>query len=461
MDFAMLPPEVNSGRMYAGPGSGPMLAAATAWDGLAAELQSTAASYGSAISELTGGPWLGSSSASMAAAAAPYLDWMTGAAAQAEQTATQAKAAAAAYEAAFAMTVPPAVVAANRTLLTALIATNVLGQNTAAIAATETDYAEMWAQDAAAMYGYASQSTVATKVTPFTPPAPTTNPGGVAGQAAAVDQAASTSAGTAQTIMSSGRQLMSAVPQALQGLAQPLQAANPPSALSSLMSLTSLFTPVIALIGLGQGSAGLAVGASGLGYAVAQWPSSADRQNTIISRLDTIVNRLGAAPAGGSGAGASVSSGWAGLSASGAGSVSAGLGEANTVGRLSVPSAWTVAAPEIRPLAYTLPITGAAAAPEIAAGSSGNLFSNMGLAGAAGGAVGSTASVGRGGDTRSRMTPRGNPKPPQRPANETVTEIAVELRELASRAQSLLTKLADSGLMSAEEVTEQKRRFTW
>ena len=95
-------------------------------------------------------------------------------------------------------------------------------------------------------------------------------------------------------------------------------------------------------------------------------------------------------------------------------SVSAGLGQANTVGRLSVPSAWTVAAPEIRPAAYTLPITGAAAAPEIAAGSSGNLFSNMGLAGAAGGAVGSTASLGRG-DQRIRMTPRANPKPPQRP----------------------------------------------
>ena len=83
MDFATLPPEVNSGRMYAGPGSGPMLAAAAAWDGLAAELQSTAASYESAVSELTGGPWLGASSASMAAAAAPYLDWMTGAATQA------------------------------------------------------------------------------------------------------------------------------------------------------------------------------------------------------------------------------------------------------------------------------------------------------------------------------------------------------------------------------------------
>lgn len=53
MDFGVLPPEINSGRMYAGPGSGPMLAAAAAWDGLATELQSTAADYGSVIS----GPW--------------------------------------------------------------------------------------------------------------------------------------------------------------------------------------------------------------------------------------------------------------------------------------------------------------------------------------------------------------------------------------------------------------------
>jgi len=457
MDFAMLPPEVNSGRMYAGPGSGPMLAAATAWDGLAAELQSTAASYGSAISELTGGLWLGPSSASMAAAAAPYLDWMTSAAGQAEQTATQAKAAAAAYEAAFAMTVPPAMIAANRTLLTALIATNVLGQNTAAIAATETDYAEMWAQDAAAMYGYASQSTVATKVTPFTPPAPATNPGGVAGQADAVEQAASTSAGTAQTIMSSGRQLMSAVPQALQGLAQPLQATTPPSALSSL---TSLFTPAIAALGFAQGSAGLGVGAGGLGYAVSQWPSSADRQNTIISQLDTIVNRLGAAPAGGSGAGALVSSGWAGPSASGAGSVSAGIGQAGLVGPLSVPQGWATAAPAIRPVAAVFPITAADAGPEIAAGSSGNLFADMALAGATGRAVAGTAAPARG-DQRIRMPSGDNPKPAQRQLAEPVAEIAAELRELATRAQSLLAKLADSGLMTSEEVTEQKRRFTW
>src|SRR6516162_1780862 len=119
MDFAVLPPEINSGRIYAGPGSGPMLAAAAAWDGLAAELQSTAGSYQSAVAGLIAGPWLGPSAASMAAAAAPYVAWIRSTAVQAEQTANQATAAAAAYDAAFAETVPPPVVAANRSLLMA------------------------------------------------------------------------------------------------------------------------------------------------------------------------------------------------------------------------------------------------------------------------------------------------------------------------------------------------------
>src|SRR3984885_13637845 len=196
MDFAFLPPEINSGRMYVGPGSGPMLAAAAAWDGLAPAVFSGANPARTGGVGLTAGPWLGPSSASMAAAAARYVAWMSTAAGQAEQTAAQAKAAAAAYETAFAATVPPPVVAANRSLLMALIATNVLGQNTPAIATTETQYAEMWAQDAAAMYGYAGSSGSATTLTPLTPPAPTTNPGGLGGQEAAVAQATGTSAAT-------------------------------------------------------------------------------------------------------------------------------------------------------------------------------------------------------------------------------------------------------------------------
>ena len=194
MDFAALPPEINSGRMYAGAGSGPMLAAAAAWDGLAAELSSAAASYRSVVSGLTGGPWLGPTSMSMAAAAAPYVAWMSTTAEQAAQTANQARSAAAAYEAAFAATVPPPVIAENRALLMSLVATNILGQNTPAIAATETHYAEMWAQDATAMYGYAGASAAASTLAPFTPPPQNTNPAGVGAQAGAVGQAAGTTA---------------------------------------------------------------------------------------------------------------------------------------------------------------------------------------------------------------------------------------------------------------------------
>ncbi len=52
MDFGALPPEVNSARMYAGPGAGSMLAAAEAWGGLAADLQSLAGGCG--IGDLAG-----------------------------------------------------------------------------------------------------------------------------------------------------------------------------------------------------------------------------------------------------------------------------------------------------------------------------------------------------------------------------------------------------------------------
>ena len=136
IDFAMFPPEINSGRMYAGPGAGPMTAASAAWGALADDLYLAAAGYGFTVSDLTSS-WLGPSSVSMATAAATYVSWITATAAQAALTAVQATAAAAAYEVAFAMTVPPPVIAANRSLLLALVATNFFGQNTPAIMATE------------------------------------------------------------------------------------------------------------------------------------------------------------------------------------------------------------------------------------------------------------------------------------------------------------------------------------
>jgi PPE-repeat protein len=192
MDYGALPPEINSARMYLGPGSAPMLAAAAAWDGLAAELGRTASSYQSVIDGLASEGWLGPASASMAAAVTPYMTWMSLTGLAAEHAATQASAAAGAFEAAFAMTVPPAVVTANRAQLMALIATNFLGVNTPAIAATEAQYGEMWAQDAAAMYGYAANSASAAMLTLFPQPAQITNPVGQISQAAAVAQATGT-----------------------------------------------------------------------------------------------------------------------------------------------------------------------------------------------------------------------------------------------------------------------------
>src|ERR1700728_1022292 len=215
MDFGALPPEINSARMYAGPGSESMVAAAAGWNGLAAQLNSAASSYPSVISGLTDGSWVGPSSTAMEAAVARYAAWMSVTAGQAEQAASQAQAAAGAYQTALAMTVPPAVMPANRTHLASLTASNVLGQNTSAIATTEAQYYEMWAQDAAAMYGYAANSAAATHATPFTSAPQTTNPAGSAVQSAAVTQAAGTSAGSSQASLS---QLISTT---LQSLASP------------------------------------------------------------------------------------------------------------------------------------------------------------------------------------------------------------------------------------------------
>jgi PPE-repeat protein len=385
MDFGALPPEINSGRMYTGPGSGPMLAAAAAWDGLAAELQSTAASYGSEISGLTTASWTGPSSAAMAAAAAPYAAWMSATAAQAEQAATQARAAAAAYETAFAATVPPPVIAANRSLLMALIATNFLGQNTPAIAATEAQYAEMWAQDAAAMYGYAGSSATATQMTPFTAPPQTTNPGGLTGQAAAVAQATGVSAGTnTQTTLS---QLVSALPQALQTLALP--ASSSTSSSSGLQSsLSSLGTLVTNLTGPYSPFAFTDVAGAPYLFGIQNVliPQNAEGVGTVL-RGGPVKSLLPASllPPASSGTAAL---GQAGL---GGGLVSAGIGRAGLVGELSVPNTWAAAAPAIRPVATVLPGTSATTAPAVAVAGQGSLFSDMALSSLAGRAVGGTA----------------------------------------------------------------------
>jgi PPE-repeat protein len=343
-DFGALPPEINSLRMYTGPGSGPMMAAAAAWNNLAAELSTTASASQSVISTLTGQEWLGPSSAAMATAAAPYVGWMHTAAAAAQHAASQAIASAAAYGAAFAMTVPPPVIAANRAQLAVLVATNILGQNTPAIAATEAQYGEMWAQDAAAMYGYAGSSASAATLNPLTSPAPTTNPGGLGAQAAAITQAAS--AGTPAGLPG----LVSNLPSTMQSLAAPLAAAADPPSLADVlnnnfvMNIPSGIIDMAAWNGFngittgvlyahtydaGLIGAGLPPAFGGLG--TAGWPA-------------------GVAPASAAGLGGAAPGSAAGL---GGAPVLATMGQASPVGKLSVPATWSAATPA-EPAAATL-----------------------------------------------------------------------------------------------------------
>lgn len=365
-----------------------MLAAGAAWEALAAELHATVASYSSVISRLEFG-WEGPSSAAMAAAAAPYAMWMSATAAQAEQSALQTRAAVAAYEAAFAATVPPPLIAANRVQLLTLIATNFLGQNTPAIMATEAQYAEMWAQDAAAMYGYAGSSAIAAQMTPFSQPPQTTNPAGTAGQTAAVAQATGASVGTdAQTTLP---KLMSAVPQSLQSLATPAAAAaaDPPSLLSSLDSaLTGPLGPT-SLFGI-AGSPYL------LGIENYLLPQNGANLTSAAARLSKIQRAAsGLAP------GMRV----VGASSPGGAAIPAGIGRAGLVGGLSVPPGWAAAAPAVQPLGAVLPQTTLSTAPvALAADGEGTLLSNMALSSVAGpamaGAGGSAVrTVGVGGGT--------------------------------------------------------------
>lgn len=170
MDYAALPPEINSARIMMGPGSAPLIAAALSWESLGAELEAAATVWNSVTVTLLG-TWLGPSAIAMAAASSSHSAWLTQAAMHAELTGAQAQMAAGAYEAARAAMVPLPMVTANRMQLTALVATNFLGQNTAAIAATEAQYMVMWAQDVAAMGTYQGMSSAATGGLPKLAPA--------------------------------------------------------------------------------------------------------------------------------------------------------------------------------------------------------------------------------------------------------------------------------------------------
>ncbi|MBS9534842.1 PPE domain-containing protein [Mycobacterium sp. M1] len=395
MDFALLPPEVNSGRMYAGAGAGPLLAASAAWDALAAELQTMGAAYDSALAELATG-WSGPSAVRMASAAAPYAHWMHVTSEQAEHTAGQARAAVAAYESAFAMTVPPPVIAANRSLLMTLVATNFFGQNTAAIAATEAHYAQMWAQDATAMYTYAAGAAAATRLAPFSAPPKTTD-------------------STPQHSVAAP-----AVGQAAGLLGTVLEVLTEPTVLVDFLGMggDALGSFGVDLAGpFGFGLAGIGEIGEGL---------------LPFEELSELAGAV--AP-------------------------SAAMGDGVLVGSLSVPQSWASSAPMMLRNA-TLPLSAAGTAGSgIAAAEAAVPFAEMAGAGLAGRASASLGSGVRAGEpTRRLAVPERKPTSPvDLPELPAVSAFGllmgadVELRELA--------ELRSAGILTDDEYAQQKRRL--
>jgi PPE-repeat protein len=326
LEFAWLPPEINSARIFAGAGSGPLHVAATAWDGLAQDLQASASSFDSVIIGLTAGPWAGPASAAMAAAATPYVGWLTAAAGQAAGAAAQARAAATAFETALAATVHPVAVTANRTTLATLIATNFFGMNAPAIAATEFQYVEMWAADVGAMLGYhAGATSVAATLTQFSlPPTSLAGLSGWVSQLGAQVVAEVSTLGTQATsmlnsvgpavsallanpaaVVSGVESALSAVP--LQSLTQVAQIASYPASM--------MISPLMSLAQMGNSSSAALANAAGAGAL-----GVADPAKFVGS---AVPDMKGLGGAGGVGAG-----------------MAADLGKARLVGAMSVPPSW-------------------------------------------------------------------------------------------------------------------------
>jgi PPE-repeat protein len=388
IDFGALPPEINSARLYAGVGSTPLVAAASAWNALAAELNAAALGYENVVTQLAGEEWLGPASAAAAAALQPYIDWVSTTATQAEEAATQASAAAAAYENAIASIVPPPLIAANRAELAQAVATNVLGQNTGIIAQLEAQYADFWAQDAATMYSYAGNSASASTVTPFTAAPQVANPAASTTQAAAVTSAAGTSVGSIQQQINSA---ISQITAQLQSLAAPLyspiqqewnylaSSSGPLSWLWQIMFGSPTFpsSSLSAFMSAWSPYAGVLYNTEGLPY------FSIGMANSMTQTAKTVGAIGGAAPA----AAAAVPKGLPGLGGllgGGAPPVAAHLGSATSIGKLSVPASWSgpVTAPSH---ATAIPVSNVREAPDVGAG---NLLGGMPLAGAGTGSSG-------------------------------------------------------------------------
>lgn len=362
-DFAALPPETNSTRMYLGAGSGPILAAAAAWTVLAKELTAAAQGLQSVVEALLM-TFVGESAAALAERVIPYGGWLGQNAAGAELTATQLMAAASAYETAFTTTVPPLLVFANRAQVCLLMMTNIFGQNSPAIAANEAEYAEMWIQDATAMVSYqacAMEAVGATKA--FTAAPQMVSEIALAQEVSAAERAVAQVAldqmadEEVNAILSRTETLQPQLGQQVQvGASMPHAVPDPSSATSASLwgGFAQHLSPVNDLCSMINNNAGMVNTSfslvNGMGSVMKSFAPTATKA------AESAVQTMGSAAV------QSVSRGL--LSSSPGGQVTARLGRAASIGLLRVPESWTAASQPVTPAARVLPLASMAAGAE-------------------------------------------------------------------------------------------------
>ena len=219
-----LTPEVNAIRLTTGPGAAAMAPVVAAYTAAGTTHMQQGAQMMATAATTAAGSWQGAGGTAMMAAALPKSEWQIEAGAHAAKASCLIGEAAAAHSAAVAATIPYPVVVANRIREATLQATNIIGQNTPAIAEADVEYGEYWSQNATAMTGYSTAAAgIASGLSvPLTPPVATgANPAGMAaglaGMGASAGQfgAQATMQGLSAPLQAAGQAVSSAAPAAL------------------------------------------------------------------------------------------------------------------------------------------------------------------------------------------------------------------------------------------------------
>jgi len=316
-DAAAHPPEVNYYTLIAGDHAASATAAAAGHQVLAQMLAAEIAAMGANTAATATAGWHGAGGTAMTMSATEFMAVMSLAVAWFEEASVSAGEIVSAYHLAETSMIPGPVCETNLTTTAALVASNILGQNTPAIVALVAEYQEFWIQNASVASTYQAAVSAALGVLatppPIAPMAP--NP---AGALAGVAQAGA-QAGVQGALQSSAQSLNqtanTAVPAAGQAAAAPAEAMSMMSAPMSMMGqLPQMFGQVPQMLGQAPQMLGQ----------LAQLPMG------MMGPLTSGMGNVGGAGAGDAGAGAAapLGPGIAAMTAGGGGG--GGIGSAGT-----------------------------------------------------------------------------------------------------------------------------------